>query len=192
MKKEIVIDLSKDKTVKKALFRIGKARTRVRRLKNYMQEVATDVDKIFLRALRIKLADYPAHKSKLRPKFRSKKQHDLVMYMWRTRKIHLPYDRTHRLAESWIAKTTVTDNNIQLTIDTSDDKAQFVVGKIGLSPKKSDIKKYESPIQPFARDNGWVPAHKIIRPVVLKVKKYINQRMDEWEDHLLDDRDFHR
>lgn len=191
MKKEIVIDLSKEQTVKKALFRIKKARSRVQRLRNHMQELATDVEKLFLRRLRIQLSDYPAHKSKLRAKFRSRKQHDFVMYMWRTRRIQLPYERTNRLAESWITKVDVTDSSIRLTIDTTDEKAQYVVGKIGLSSKKSDIKRYEAPIQPFAKDNGWVPAHKIIRPVVLKVQKYIDQRMDEWEDHLLDERDFH-
>ena len=144
-----------------------------------------------MRKLRRDLSTYPSPKYKLKPKYKSRKQHDFVMFLWRTKKIMLPTERSPELAESWTVKSDVKNNNIQLTIRTSDEKAQFLVGKVGISQKESDIKKLESPIQPFAKANRWRPAHTVITPVVQKIEKYTSNRMAEWEDHLLDEGDFH-
>lgn len=191
MKRRIVWEIGKPSSYRKLVGRLEKAQYRVRNIKPFLERVSNEVDQLFLRRLRRDLATYPSPKYKLKPKFKSKKQHDFVMFLWRTRKIMLPTERGPELAESWTVKSAVKNDNIQLTIKTSDEKAQYVVGKVGLSQKPSDIKKLESPIQPFARANRWRPAHTVITPVVRRVEKYVNNRMEEWEDHLLDEGDFH-
>ena len=191
MKNIIVLDLSNPASIRRVADRLKKVQYRIRNIKPFMEIVSTEVDQLFLRKLRRDLANYPAAKHKLKPKFTSRKQHDFVMFLWRTRKIQLPYERSGELGASWTAKSSVKNDNIQLTIGTSDEKSQFAVGKVGISQKPSDIKKYESPIQPFARANQWRPAHTVITPVVLKIRKYVDKRMEEWEDHLLDEGDFH-
>jgi hypothetical protein len=167
MKRRIVWEIGKPSSFRKLVGRLEKAQYRVKNIKPFMERVSNEVDQLFLRRLRRELATYPSPKYKLKPKFASKKQHDFVMFLWRTRKIVLPTERSPELAESWTVKSAVKNDNIQLTISTSDEKAQFVVGKVGLSQKPSDIKKLESPIQPFARANRWRPAHTVGRHSIL-------------------------
>lgn len=191
MKKRIVWELGKPSSYKSLVGRLKKAKYRVRNISPFLKKVSNEVDQLFLRRLRRTLSTYPANKHRLRPKFKSKKQHDFVMMLWRTRKIQLPYERSEELAEGWEVKADVKNDNIQITIRNSDEKSQYVIGKVGIVKKASDIKKLESPIQPFARANRWRPAHTVITPVMQRVEKYVGQRMEEWEDHLLDEGDFH-
>ena len=183
--KNLVIDFNNPKTIKLTAKRITRARNKVVKIRHQLEMVANDIDRLYLRRLRQDLSNYPPSKYRLRLKYSSRKQHDFVMFMWRTRKINLG-TRTHDLAHSWNVKTTVTDTKIELTIETSDEKAQYVVGEVGIVTKPSDIKKLEAPIQPFAKQNRWRPAHTVITPAVIKTKKYVDAKMEEWENHLLD------
>lgn len=190
VRKSILLDFGNPKTFKTTIARMKKARTRVIRVRNFFNKLSSDLDKIYWRKLRRELAEYPSPRYKLKPKYSSQKQHDYVMFLARTRKIVLPTQRSDKLAKSWDVKTKVSETGIDLTISTSDEKAQFVVGKVGITEKKAEIRKLEAPIQPFARANRWRPVHTVVTPVVLQARKYANKKTEEWGEHLFDDRDF--
>lgn len=184
------VDISDPKSIQKAIQEL-KARQLMYTtgFEVFLNLVVEEIEEKYLKKLREKLKKYPLPPNRMvKFDWGSEKQHDYIMMLWRKHKIKLPYARTEDIRNKWVIKASVkkdmTGYSIVVDANNTSNHAIFVVGKVGMSKRASDIREYEKPIQPAMRQR-WIPAHRIIRPTMLKVQQYVAIRLQQWTGEIM-------
>lgn len=176
-------------SLEKAVKVIRSAIRRTKDTKELHEEIAEYIRDNFLKELYEELQITPPQRRRgEKPEYANLRQKKLIMLLRRRMGVtDGPTPRTNKLISSWEldAQPSRRGSGVRISIENTDEKSKFVVGKVGFGKSASSIRRYTKPIQKMHKDR-WTPAHQIISPAVTKIEAYYEERIEEWAEEVMD------
>ncbi len=183
-----IIDLSDSAALEAEAARYRKlARTFKAQIESIYRKISREIDMYYFQKMQHDLMVEPPERDRSKKvDWTSDKQRAYVMMMWRKHRIKLPTERAQQIINNYKIDAVPNKKGIDFNIRNTIRNHIFVVGRLGISKRPSDIRKYEIPIQKFHLTTGWTPAHRTISPYVDEARRYAKKRTMEEVRLLID------